>query len=127
MNELRNLIEQQLSHHHVTSVSAITKQPLNIELAGVGLDCCLTWLPEPHEVLRLSSPRSVDSIIGFAFGNRFEPHGNRSAGPVNEKLSRLVIDYYRALLPVSRSARTLHSGIDDTHRANHQARTNAEF
>lgn len=56
MNELRNLIEQRLTRHHATSASAITKKPLNAELTEVVLDCCLTWLPEPREVLHLSKP-----------------------------------------------------------------------
>ena len=83
MNEPRNLIEQQLTHHQATSASAITQKPLSAELADVVLDCCLTWLPEPREVLHLSKPPRVssayriDGILGFAFGNRLDSRGGR--------------------------------------------------
>jgi hypothetical protein len=97
MENIQELIAVRLKEEMLEGSRAMSGAPLSKELAKVIGDCCLTWLPLPQETMALSSPRQVVGIVGFAFGNRFEAHGNRSAGPVNEKLSKLVVDYYNAL------------------------------
>jgi len=101
MDQVESLISELLFQQHIRGFSRITGQPLNVELAHVILDCCLTWIPPSEEVVRTDRPRPVDGILGFAFGNRFDAHGNRSAGPVNKKLAEVVIDYFLALRQVS--------------------------
>jgi hypothetical protein len=37
------------------------------------------------------APRRIQTIIGFTFGNRMAPNGNRTPGPVNEALAKIVV------------------------------------
>jgi hypothetical protein len=44
----------------------------------------LRWKPP------LVAPKEVKTIVAYTFGNRIDPNGNRSPGPVNEALADIV-------------------------------------
>jgi hypothetical protein len=49
----------------------------------------LSW--RPPEV----PPAQIATILGFTFGNRMQPNGNREPGPVNEALADIVVRLHR--------------------------------
>jgi hypothetical protein len=95
-------------------IDGLVAYHLTREDAEALVDCCLTWRPDVEETIPLpnlgstnrdqSHPlREVNVILGFAFGNRFvvdregRRNGNREAGPINERLADLVVEYYQAI------------------------------
>ncbi len=97
MDELLELLTAKLTAQGVDGRTPLADNTLPSAIASAIIDCCLTWLPKPNEVIKLQEPRPVTAIIGFAFGNRFELHGNRGPGPVNELLADLVNRYFTVL------------------------------
>jgi hypothetical protein len=95
ISTLKQQIAEYLQEQGVKGNSRITDNDLSETLAEAIIDNCLIWIPAKE--MSSSSVRSVDAIIGFAFGNRFEPHGNRNAGPINKKLRDLVVEFYNAI------------------------------
>ena len=45
----------------------------------------LSWVPPTI------APAAIRTIIGFTFGNRMAPNGNREPGPVNEALAHVAV------------------------------------
>ncbi len=54
------------------------------ELAAIVAADTLDWTAPTIAVPR------IQTVIGFTFGNRMEPNGNRTPGPVNEALARIA-------------------------------------
>jgi hypothetical protein len=54
------------------------------ELAGLLQEDALAWRAPEIE------PRRISAILAFTFGNRMQPSGNRSPGPVNEAIAEVV-------------------------------------
>ena len=50
----------------------------------------LSW--RPPEI----APAKITTILAFTFGNRMQPNGNRTPGPVNEALGDIVVRLHRA-------------------------------
>jgi hypothetical protein len=53
-------------------------------------DEVLSW--RPPEI----AARQITTILAFTFGNRMQPNGNRTPGPVNEALADIAVRLHRA-------------------------------
>jgi hypothetical protein len=82
-NELLNLLQARLFRELGDMASAH-------ELSRLLYDDALSWTASEIEA------GAIKTILAFTFGNRMQPNGNRTPGPVNEAIAKVAISLQRA-------------------------------
>jgi hypothetical protein len=94
--DLTKAIADYLRSQGITGHSELAQGDLSEILADAFVDNCLTV--RPANEVDISQAKEISAIVGFAFGNQFEAHGNRNAGPVvNKLLAETVMSYFGKL------------------------------
>jgi hypothetical protein len=82
-NELLDLLQARLFRELGDMASAH-------ELSRLLYDDALSWTASEIEA------GAIKTILAFTFGNRMQPNGNRTPGPVNEAIAKVAISLQRA-------------------------------